>query len=334
MTRTTIAPLALLGWLCLVLPPPVVAVLSDDISFSANSALSGRSDPGGIFQVSDPGNPDLPGISQPGFNSVVARGASNAAHAITAARSSNADIAANAKIDARSAFSTDSYSVVRSTATMSVELRSSFNSFARAGENVFMSFFIPPSFLELSVSGELPGIAMQARLRARIQIDNEELFDFEAALVGSFANAPSLSQSFFAQLESGIAVPLAVATVTEGGGAPGCGTFAGDCTHLYEFPAITGTLSLGFFPAPSSAAAPTFARTLTYTLFTEVAGDAKFTGAIAALNDPFVFTGDPVQGVVNQFTSTAVPLPPALLMFVPAIGLLSIVARQRKRIMA
>ena len=82
--------------------------------------------------------------------------------------------------------------------------------------------------------------------------------------------------------------------------------------------------------------APRFTRTVTYTLFTEVAGDAVFTGVIAALNDPYVFTGDPVQGVVNQFTSTQVPvpLPPALLMCVSALGLLSTVALQRKRLIA
>ena len=56
----------------------------------------------------------------------------------------------------------------------------------------------------------------------------------------------------------------------------------------------------GSFQRSSSVAAPRFARTVTYTLFTEVAGDAMFTGAIAALNDPFVFTGDPVQGVLKD----------------------------------
>lgn len=331
MTTNTINPLALCAWLCFALPMPAAAVLIDEISFGASSALSGRSNPGGVFQASDPGSENVFGIPELGFKSLVTRGASNAAHAITAARSSDADIVANAKIDARSAFSSDSYSVVRSTATMSVNLLSSFNELSRTGEDVFMSFLIPPSFLELSVTGELPSIAMQARLRAHIEIDSEVLFDFEAALVGSFANAPSLSQSFFAQPDAGIAAPLAVATVTEAGGAPGCGTFAGACTYLYEFPAITGTLSLGFFPAPISPFAPSFARTVTYTLFTEVAGDAKFTGAIAALNDPFVFSGDPVQGVLNQFTATPVPLPPALLMCVSGLGFLSIVGRRRKR---
>lgn len=118
-------------------------------------------------------------------------------------------------------------------------------------------------------------------------------------------------------------LPAPRVTIINQSGSPECGQFDGACTFLCEFPEYFGFLDLG-------QVAPLTAKCIAYTLTANVAGPAAFTDAIAAINDPFFFSSDPVSPVnAVQFVELApVPVPTPVALFASALALLGL-ARPR-----
>lgn len=88
----------------------------------------------------------------------------------------------------------------------------------------------------------------------------------------------------------------------------------GQCTFLYDFDAITGAIDLGILSPGETLA-------INYFMTAKVSGPATFSGAIAALNDPFSCSDDALPPVPSsRFTElTPVPAPTSALLFGPAL---------------
>jgi len=283
-------------------------VISDD--FEAHSSLVALIGPGAL-QLQDPA---APGTEL--TESKIQHGVFNQAHAITAARATPTDFATNAKIDAREHLTRPlvDYAKVESVAHYGASL---FNDRPVANFKLGMEFVIPPSFMELTLSSEFPGLSMSSSIDAFITLTRlplpgsggtpitSDLFRFHADVSGSFASGPTFSTSM--ALTPGVSLVTFASptvTITNASGGPGCGEFQAQCTFLYEFDELAGAIDLGVL-SPGEAIA------INYFMTANVAGPAMFSGAIAAINDPFFFSGDAVTPVARPafVELAAVPLP-------------------------
>ena len=299
--------LTLLQSVVWLLPMPAQALFIDD-GFEASSVLIFGSGPGEV-QLRDPafGAGEITA-------SKVQRGAFDAAHAISAARATETDFAANAKIEARNFFTDPrtGYSKVESVAHYGAAI---FNDSLATNFNLGMEFLIPPSFMELTLTNELPNLRMTSSIDALITLTTlplpgtgappliSALLQIHAEVSGSFNSRPTFSSSLM-QVPgvslAGLAAPTI--TVTNNSGGTGCGAFDGQCTFLYDFGEIAGTINLGVLTPLESLA-------VNYFMTATVSGPATFTGAIAALNDPFFFSDDPLPPVPRPAFVELAPVP-------------------------
>lgn len=234
------------------------------------------------------------------------------AQARTAARSSSSDIAANSLITDRT-FDGTNYTLVLSQANYTISV---------VPDNVFVrqaafDFFLPPSYLEITSNAELQQDEMEAVLMADIRAcvasictSSDSVFHLQANLTASYdAFNHGISAIGDPQLDLS-AFTGSTPTVTDDGFLR---------TVNLSFDGYTGHLDLGSIPAGS-------AFNVEYVLQTRVSGRALYSTAIAAINDPFLLSTDPVvpgAGIVFTGDPTTVPLPASAWLFLGAAGLLA-----------
>ncbi len=313
MTHCTSGPahkwmrLLLLQSVLWLLPLPALALSIDD-GFESHSLLSAISGPTQV-QLQDPAT---------GTGEITAsklqHGAFNTAHAITAARATESDFAANAKIEARNFFTDPQlrYTKVESVAHYGAAI---FNDNPATSFNLGMEFLIPPSFMELTLTNELPNLSMTSSIDALITLTTtpppgpgtdpviSTLLQIHAEVSGSFRSGPTFTSNLIQTqgvVLTGILAPTITITNTSSG--TGCGAFDSQCTFLYDFGDIAGTIDLGIL-SPGEGLAVNYFMTAT------VSGPAAFTGAIAALNDPFFLAGDPLPPVPRPAFVELAPVP-------------------------
>lgn len=240
----------------------------------SQAALEGRADSQGIW----PGSPTN-------------------AQARTAARSRAAEIGANAMI-LDTAFTRLPFDEVISAATYNVSISAEF-----VNRNASIEFYLPPSYLEVLSNGELPTNEMEVLIYATLAVcyttsclSADQRFLFQAI---ASASANNQTHSVIAHGDPTLDLtPLQNPTVTF---TPGFLS-----TYLIEFPEFFGTLEIGNIPAGSPLR-------VEYQIQARAKGLAVYNHAIAAINDPFTVTTDPIrQGtpISVTFTDSAVdPVP-------------------------
>lgn len=219
------------------------------------------------------------------------------AQARTAARSRAEEIGANAMI-LDTAFSFLPFDEIISAATFQITIDPEL-----VNRNASIEFYFPPSYMEILSNGELLHNEMETLLLADLRVCQSNLcsitdrrFSFQ-----SIANASAINRSYRIIAEGDPTLdltPLRNPTVTF---TPGFLS-----TYLVEFPEFFGTLDIGTVSAGSPL-------TVDYQIQARAKGLAVFNHAIAAINDPFTVTTDPIrQGtpITVTFTDSAVePVP-------------------------
>lgn len=215
----------------------------------------------------------------------------------TAARSRVEEIGANAMI-LDTGFSHLLIDEVISAATyqISVDVES-------VSRNAMLSFFLPPSYMEIESNAETQFYEMQTVLLADLRVcyalacsSSDRRFSLQSTAEVSFA-----SRSHSVRAEGDPQLDLStllnpVVTFTPGG-------FLN--TYLVEFPEFTGMLDLGYVPVGSTI-------TVEYQIQARARGRAALNQAIAAINDPFALETDPLrQGapLALSFTPAVDPVP-------------------------
>lgn len=231
------------------------------------------------------------------------------AQARTAARSRAEEIGANAMI-LDTAFTRLPFDEVISAATYNVFIGAEF-----VDGDATIEFYLPPSYLEVLSNGELPNNEMEVVLYANLAVcyttaclSADQRFLFQT--IGN-ASANNQTHSIIAHGDPTLDLtPLRNPTVTF---TPGFLS-----TYLVEFPEFFGTLQISNIPGGSPLR-------VEYQIQARAKGLAVFNHAIAAINDPFTVTTDPIrQGtpITVTFTDTAVdPVPEpstAILLFTGA----------------
>lgn len=199
----------------------------------------------------------------------------------TAARSGPTEIAVNALIDDQLLFSVTDF-VAESLATYRLDVMP--NDFF--AQDARVDFALPPAFLEIRTNAEIAFARLDALIDADLRfclgescdLADESLFRFHAALQGSWREySTSIEAGGHASLDvSALQTP----TVTDTGGFIR--------TTTVEFPSFLGHLDLGQIPAGVPA-------WVEYTLQARAFGIVGGSTAMAAINDPFLFSTDPVQ---------------------------------------
>lgn len=219
------------------------------------------------------------------------------AQARTAARSRAEEIGANAMI-LDTAFTRLPFDEVISAATYNVQIGAEF-----VDRDASIEFYLPPSYLEVLSNAELPTNEMEVVLYANLAVcystaclSADRRFSFQ-----SIANASAINRTFSVIAEGDSTLdltPLRNPTVTF---TPGFLS-----TYLIEFPEFFGTLDITNIPAGSPLR-------VEYQIQARAKGLAVFNHAIAAINDPFTVSTDPIrQGtpIAVTFTDSAVePVP-------------------------
>jgi hypothetical protein len=234
----------------------------------------------------------------------------------TAARSRAAEIAANARVFSES-FNSQTFDLALSQAFYAVQLDP-----VVVGQNASVDFFLPPSYLELVHNAEVPFLDLDAVFFADLRVCfdascnlADQVFFLQAELQGDFnTTAPSMQLSGHPSLDL---TPLMNPTFSDSG--------AGFIrTYLYEFPAFSGHVDIGFVPA-------NLPLRVEYTLQARASGQISFNSAIAAVNDPFLVDTDPVQqGIPLVVTVTPVPEPSTCILC--SLGIAAITSRRLWRV--
>ncbi len=257
------------------------------------AALEGRADSQGIW----PGSPTN-------------------AQARTAARSRAAEIGANAMI-LDTAFTRLPFDEVISAATYNVFIGAEF-----VAGDATVEFYLPPSYLEVLSNGELPTNEMEVLLYANLSVcfttgclSADQRFLFQAI---ANASANNQTHSIIAQGDPALDLtPMRNPTVTF---TPGFLS-----TYLVEFPEFFGTLQITNIPAG-------LPLRVEYQIQARAKGLAAFNHAIAAINDPFTVTTDPIrQGtpITVTFTGAAVdPVPEPSSAILLLAGIVTFVFRR------
>jgi hypothetical protein len=242
-----------------------------------------------------------------GFVSVFALfGTLSTPEARTAARSSHQAMAANARIDDKSAFSFTDFSTVLSQSFFGIQVAPDFL-FVR---DATVDFVLPGSYLEVTSNVEIPYLALETVLLADLAVCfdvacrlADQVFHMQANLQASHRNySYNVQVSGNSQLNLD---PLRSPAVTDNGS----NNFLR--TVNVEFPIFRGHVELGRVPAGSPLR-------LEYVMQVRARGIGATNIGIAAINDPFLLDTDPVQ-MFDPLTltltpaATAVPEPKTLL---------------------
>jgi hypothetical protein len=253
-------------------------------------------------------------------------GNANTPEGRTAARVSTNEIAANARLDGKLFFAPtniqDNGSILTYTGTIM--------KLTGASENILLDFYLPPSYVETTTNAEIPYAAVNPAIFASIEAGYcssiiscgpaTELFEFQAYLDSTFN---SYSYLRHATGQAGLDLtPLLNPVVTDTYSQPGFFR-----TANMEFPGYAGTVDLG------SMSVGQILR-FTYRLEARALGYASANVGIAAINDPFFLSSDPVlPGAPIAVTSSAngddVPEPGTFALL--ASGLVALTLRATKR---
>lgn len=234
-----------------------------------------------------------------------------AAQGRTAARSRAEEIAANAMI-LDTSFTGVTFDEVISAAqfnlTVSPEL---------IVRHATLEFFLPPSYMEVVSNAETYFNVMETVLLANVRICyadicnfSDQRFQFQAVATVSFLN-----REYDVQATGDPAFDLSglqnpIVTFTPNG-------FLN--TYHVAFPEFTGILDVGDVPAGVPI-------TVEYQIQARASGRALLNTAIAAINDPFLLSTDPVlQGTPLQLTFTpvvdTVPEPSTVLLVLSGVAM-------------
>jgi len=234
------------------------------------------------------------------------------AEARASGRAEQLTMTANAEYDNRTFFQPDVLDFTRVHSQARLELHG-----VSQGRDITIDYFLPPGFLELRTNDEVPpGLYTQeARLRARLDLCSPSCdggaaaiaLDFIAELRGgyrdweletraySLALAPWLSGRSLGSTDFS---PLLHDLVAVTDSDPQTGLPLR--TLLWEYPALSGTVTIGSIPAGQPFV-------LDYLLVAEVAGSSPVSGAAAAINDPLSLASFPAP-VVRQADAPPVGL--------------------------
>lgn len=258
----------------------------------------------------------------------------------TAARSRGDEIAANAQF-VDTTFTGGTTYDVRSDAQVFMNAHNLFG----APQEVGFDFFLPPTELELTTNSELADFhVLEARAQAHIEIqyitgggaNAQAVFDFEAELKSNHdalpTVLPNVSASYSVTVNGAPDPPndmdlssLLKPTIQRS-------ESNGQRTVTVEIPQFFGHFNLG-----EVSGLPTEGMSVTYQMSADVKGLALNSEAIAAINDPFALSTDPViQGVpifpvggVLAPEGSVVPEPASVAMGVIGLGALGMAARRR-----
>lgn len=208
----------------------------------------------------------------------------------TAARSASNEIAANAQFAETTFGGFTDYNAFSQT-EYDLTAQNQFNT----GHDVMLDFFLPPTLLEIHgnlESGPVLTKPLTARVSAHLTVftpSELEFFNFLAELTGSYVtgmNGTRLEWSLTDHASVGFDTdldlsPLNNPTVT----VIGEGEF--ETTVTVEYPSFSGQLMLGSVHSGGEIE-------VSYSMTAEVDGIAAGTTAIAAINDPFFLSTDPV----------------------------------------
>ncbi len=202
--------------------------------------------------------------------------------------------------------------------------------------NVQFDFFLPPTELEFSTFGEFPTQEYHATASATILIEFttpmgnhvEAHFNFDAELTGTYADIPTLTPNV-----------TATATVEDDSGTHDAGMdlsplFAPFITRQENgsnrtinatFPSFIGLLDIGQVSGNSAVR-------VTYVIDADVRGFGARTHALAAINDPFALSSEPVMMGTTIFPvgGEIVPEPATATVFA-ALAVLAVTDPSRRR---
>lgn len=247
-------------------------------------------------------------------------GTSSTPEVRTAARSSvTGELAANVRMDDKNRYSFTTVDETISAATLEVHVAPD-SVFLRRAE---LTFFLPPSLLEVTSNAELPDNALEMLIFANLRVcfaticGGGEQFSFQSILTASWRN---YSNSIIATGNPALDLtPLRNPTVTDIGG-PGVDF---ERTTTIDFDAFSGHVDLGLIPPGSPL-------TVEYQFQARGSGELVTNLGLAALNDPFLLDTDPVQpGPALTLTLLPVPEPATWLLL---LGGLAAAASRRRRI--
>jgi len=220
-----------------------------------------------------------------GFVSVFALwGTQSTPEARTAARSGAHEMAANARIDDKHAFSGTDFSTVLSQANYSIMLAAD-NLFVH---NAVVDFVLPASYLEVTSNVETSTVVLETTLLADLRVCfaiactlSDSRFHIQANLDASYR---SFSWSSSPTGAPGLDLtPFQNPTITN--------TTTGNTflhTTNVAFPFFQGHLDLGTVPAGTPL-------TLEYIMQARASGRGETNIGISSINDPFLLGTDPVQ---------------------------------------
>lgn len=234
-----------------------------------------------------------------------------AAQGRTAARSSVEEIAANAMI-LDTSFTGVLFDEVMSAANFTLTVSPEF-----IVRHATLEFFLPPSYMEVVSNGETYFNVMETVLLANLWVcyanscgSSDERFQFQSIATVSYLNrGHSVQATGDPALDlSGLQNPDV--TFTPNG-------FLN--TYRVAFPEFTGILDVGDVPAGLPI-------TVEYQVQARARGRALLNTAIAAINDPFLLSTDPVlQGTPLQLTFTpvvdTVPEPSTVLLVLSGVAM-------------
>ena len=226
------------------------------------------------------------------------------AQARTAARSSALEIGANALIT-DSAFTRLNFDEVISAASYAITATPEF-----LNSGSLIEFYLPPSYLEVESNLELPNNTMEVLLLANLEVCFRSVctkeFFFQSIATASYNN-----QNFSTLLSGNPMLDLTALDNPQVSLTPSSDLFLR--TYLVEFPDYAGSFDFGAVPVGESVE-------VRYQIQARAKGLAAFNHAIAAINDPFTVTTDPIrQGTPLSLTFTgsateSVPEPSTVLL--------------------
>jgi hypothetical protein len=273
-------------------------VLAAAIVYQTHQSASSQVDADGTTQVrdddaADEGFASSQAIWPPGD-------ASQLPQARTAARSREAEIAANARVFSDT-FSRRFFDLALSQAVYAIDVDHSVVAF-----DAGIDFFVPPSYVEIVTNAELRFDELNSTFVANLEVCHsafctlsDSVFYFQVDAGGSFAQT---THSMILNGDPSIDLtPLMHPPVSD--------TTSGLLrTYLVEFPAFRGHVDL----ERQLADVP---LRVEYILQARAWGQTGLNSAIASINDPFLLDTDPVQqGPPLLLTLTPVPEPAAGIM--------------------
>ena len=263
------------------------------------------------FTAGGTGDSDVDGAVDSAAASGVILSTPDTPIARTAARSSFTDISANAFFDDQFSFSFAG-NLGFSTATFQGDVIN----ISSERHEIFLEFFMPPSYLEYSGNAEAPFVGITGNLFVDLKVGGVPVFDFDAITVGNYdtplgdvirtlrAESPEPGVDV-----SGLLAPT-ISEVFTGGGFIR--------TVTVEFPALVGVVSLG-------EADPFDVLTFEYKMRATVAGYSAGTTGIVAINDP------PILRDFFSLSSVPVAVPEPSTFILTALALVGLLAQRHRR---